>query len=135
MIELPYPPSSNRYWRSFAGRMVRSKHAIEYREDVQFLAERAGQTMLIGCVSVEMVLCPARPKDWVKRAKKDPDWFLDVKRIDLDNAQKVVLDALQGVAYENDRQITRLSIGLGRPIENGGLLVRVSRDESKGIAA
>jgi crossover junction endodeoxyribonuclease RusA len=52
-----------------------------------------------------------------------------VRRIDIDNAQKVALDALQGIAYENDRQITSLWIKLGQPIKDGGLHVTITEDK------
>jgi len=71
---------------------------------------------------------PVRPADADKREKKDRLWGLNVRRIDIDNAQKVALDALQGIAYENDRQITFLSIKLGQPIAGGGLQVTITED-------
>lgn len=134
MMMLPYPPSTNRYWRNFRGMMVRSKEAIEYKELVQQIASSSGLELRDGCVHVQMSLHPALPQDWVKRQKRDPNWALGVRRIDLDNAQKVALDALQGIAYENDRQVTRLSIALGTPIEGGGLSVLIEDDEKWKVA-
>jgi len=52
-----------------------------------------------------------------------------VRRVDLDNALKVALDAMQGAAYEDDRQITDIRIRLRQPIEGGGMTVTVSTDE------
>lgn len=135
MMLLPYPISVNRYWRNVRGRMIRSKDAEEYKAQVQSIAEDWELKMHDGPVAVDMVLHPARPQDWEKRAKKDEDWALSVRRIDLDNAMKVVLDALQGIAYENDRQITSLSIRLGEPMEDGGLMVWIKDDEVWGVAA
>lgn len=129
MIEFPYPPSVNRYWRSFRGRMVRSSVAVAYKEDVQAIAHKHGMEKIDGPVSVGMILHPPRPKDWAKRKQKnDREWVLQVRRIDLDNAQKVVLDALQGIAYDNDKQITAIAISLGVPIEGGGLTIQVEPD-------
>lgn len=128
MLLLPYPISTNRYWRTFRGRMVRSSLALAYKDLVQEAATEAGLELYGCCVQVEMVLHPPRPKDWEKRERRDPRWVLGVRRIDIDNAQKVAIDALQGVAYENDRQITSLSIRLGSAIEDGGLSVRVAPD-------
>lgn len=128
MLKLPYPISGNRYWRNFRGRMVRSAAAIEYKDEVAAIATAAGLELRAGSVAVMMTLCPPRPQDWVRREKREPLWGLGVRRIDLDNAQKVALDALQGIAYENDRQVTRLSIALGQPIEDGGLIVTVEDD-------
>lgn len=128
MLMLPYPISTNRYWRTFRNRMVRSKEAMEFKDEVAARAVAAGMELHTGSVAVTMTLCPPRPQDWMKREKREPLWELGVRRIDLDNAQKVALDALQGIAYENDRQITSLSIGLGQPIEDGGLIVTVEDD-------
>lgn len=127
-LEFPYPPSVNRYWRSFRGRMVRSSVAVEYKAEVQRIASAAKLALHDGPVCVEMTLHPPRPKDWAKRMSKDAHWALHVRRIDLDNAQKVVLDALQGIAYDNDRQITAISISLGVPLEGGGLTLSVEPD-------
>jgi len=129
MMMLPYPVSGNRYWRHYRGMTVRSKEAMEYRAEVYDIASECLSECLQGCVSVSLVLHPKMPKDWVRRLKKDPHAVLSVGRMDLDNAQKVALDALQGIAFTNDRQVTSLSIRLGQPVEGGGLGVRVSPDE------
>jgi crossover junction endodeoxyribonuclease RusA len=48
-------------------------------------------------------------------------------RIDLDNAIKAAVDAMQGVAYTNDRQVVRLAAAIGEAMPDGGLTVRVDR--------
>jgi crossover junction endodeoxyribonuclease RusA len=54
-------------------------------------------------------LFPQRPQDWAKRARLAPlTWDDDVRCIDLDNANKVLLDALKGVAIEDDRWVREL---------------------------
>jgi len=126
---LPYPISTNRYWRTFRGRTVRSAEANAYKEEVNAIASECLSECLQGCVAVRLVLHPRQPKDWAKRLKKDPRAVLSVARVDLDNAQKVVLDALQGLAFTNDRNVTDLSIRLGPPVEGGGLSVFVKPDE------
>lgn len=125
---LPYPISTNVYWRNFRGRMVRSSAAIAYKDEVGWIARSNGVNLFTVPVMVKLVLHPIRPADAEKREKKDRLWGLSVRRIDIDNAQKVALDALQGIAYENDRQITFLSIKLGQPIAGGGLQVTITED-------
>ena len=44
-------------------------------------------------------------------------------RLDLDNCIKVALDALIGIAYEDDSQVVRLTAEIGEPVEGGGLSV------------
>jgi len=47
-------------------------------------------------------------------------------RMDLDNVIKVVLDALQGVAYMDDKQVRKLTAEIADPVSGGGLSVRVT---------
>lgn len=134
-MRLPYPPSANRYYRNFRGRMVRSAAANAYRGEVQHAAEQGGVTLHTGPVKLSLELLPPTPKDWHKRVKRDGALaVLSVRRIDLDNALKVVLDALQGIAYENDRQITNLFVGLGTVTTDGGVDVIIEEDFSFAIS-
>lgn len=128
MMLLPYPISTNRYWRTFRGRTVRSAEAVAYKNVVNDIAGECMTSPYLGCVAVKLVLHPPKPLDAERRARKDPLWFLSVRRIDLDNALKVCLDALQGIAYVSDRQITSLTIRLGLPIPRGGLSVSIRAD-------
>lgn len=90
-IELPYPPSSNRYWRVWHGRMVVSSEARAYRKLAAALALAAGVRPLAGPVAVRL------------------DVFRPARRGDLDNSLKVLLDSLRGVAYQDDSQIVSLT--------------------------
>lgn len=128
MILLPYPPSLNRAYRNFRGRMVKSSVATLYFESVSRIARQHGVELHEGPVSVDVELCPPKPADWAKRVAKDPQAVLQVRRIDLDNALKVCLDSLQGVAYNNDRQITSLMVRLGEPVPCGAMTVAVAPD-------
>ena len=117
---LPYPPSANRYWRHFRGRTVRSMEADKYRGAVSYYARVAGLTArLSGPVRVRVTLHP-------KLTKKGD---ASKTRLDLDNCAKVLLDALQGIAFENDRQVEDLRILLGGPVEGGGISVIVETME------
>lgn len=123
MIELvlPYPVSANRYWRNYRGIVVPSKEAISYKREVAKIARAAGlQHELSGRIELRYMLYPARPKNWQKRADKDTDgWDDSVRCIDLDNAQKIVIDALQGVVFKNDKSIRRISGRRETPDEKG----------------
>ena len=112
MIELtlPYPISANRYWRSFVPKgatravVVPSDEAKLYKESVGWFVKKAGvRSPFPGRVVIEIQLYPQRPLDWAKRAAKDPfTWDDDVRSIDLDNANKVLLDALKGLVIVDD---------------------------------
>lgn len=118
MIELtlPYPVSANVYWRSFVPRghsraiVTLSDEAKAYKAAVGRLVRAAGVVRPIaGRVAITVRLYPARPQDWARRARKDPaGWDDDVRCIDLDNANKVLLDSLKGWAIEDDRWVRRI---------------------------
>lgn len=107
-IDLPYPPSSNRYWRNFRGRMVTSDEARSYKESVGLLCNVAGLQPIDGKVSVHIDI--RRPAD----------------RRDLDNHAKVLLDSLQGHAYNNDSQIVELHLFMRNDKRNPGATVTVT---------
>lgn len=87
-----------------------SDEAKAYKREVVWIAQQAGVIEPIaGRVSVEIRLYPQRPLDWAKRARRNPmSWDDDVRCMDLDNANKVLLDSLNGIAYEDDRRVCRI---------------------------
>lgn len=131
-LVLPYPPSANAYWRSFVPRgasraiVTVSEEAKTYKSEVGWIARQAGVRKPLDCrCSVRVQLYPARPLDWAKRAAKNPlTWDDDVRSLDIDNANKVLLDALKGIAIVDDsrRYVRRL---LGEQMEPDALPARV----------
>ncbi len=130
-LELPWPLTANDYWRSrsLPGRSVPivyvSAEAKQYKRDVQWLARQAGvRAPLQGRLQVSMWLTPQAPQDAAKRAAKHPnDWDMSVHCLDVDNAQKVTLDALKGIAFDDDKQVHRLLIERAEPGARGLLVV------------
>jgi crossover junction endodeoxyribonuclease RusA len=114
---LPYPISTNRYWRNYRGRTVRSKEAVAYKEQVAWanLGTRHHKP-ISDSVAVVVTLHPKLTAKGV--ASKTV--------MDLDNCLKVTLDALQGVAYDNDAQIKAISVCYGDAVKDGGVTVKVS---------
>ncbi len=112
MIELtlPWPPSVNRYWRTFQGRMLISAEGRTYRKDVadQVLIQR-GAKHYAGKMRVEIEA-----------------WRPDNRRRDLDNLLKAVLDSCTHAGvWEDDSNIVDLRIYWAEHI--GGMLkVKVS---------
>lgn len=114
MIELtlPYPLSANRYWqtRVLPGKSFAITHpsteAKKYKKEIARIANAQGVKPILGQVQYELELYPHLPLDWKKRAKLDPVWWdMTVMCIDLDNARKVLLDALNGIAWTDDSMI------------------------------
>lgn len=113
---LPYPPSANRIWRSFAlpgggVKVILTPEARRYKQEVFWLAKAAGMHVIGGPVSVSIRLVPPGRRS-----------------IDLDNAVKVTLDALQHVAYRNDKQVRRLYAEAAEP-EKGKARLEVTVEE------
>ena len=124
-LVLPYPPSANRYWRNFRGRMVPSAEATAYKAHIWAVARSEGLgAPSVAPMAMELILRPVRPKDWHKRQKADPNGYT-VRCLDIDNALKVAVDALQGIAYINDNQVVDLHIKRGMPVEGGALIVSI----------
>lgn len=88
ILGLPEPPSANRYWRCYRNRVVKSAEARAYQEVVALIAAKA--VPFDGEVSVVLTW-------WRGRASGD-----------LDNRLKVTLDALKGLAYQDDRQVVEI---------------------------
>lgn len=87
---LPFPPSANRYWRMYNGRMVVSAEATAYKMQVMAATRETHARMFTGNVSVTVRVY--RPQ----------------KRGDLDNSIKILIDSLRGIAYADDSQIVAL---------------------------
>lgn len=131
-LELPYPVSANRYWTQFFNPRTKhvqqgpSQEAKEYKREVAWIAKAAGVRVPLTCrVEVRYWLTPHAPQDAAKRAKLDPHgWDLTVQCIDLDNAQKVLMDSLKGVVFEDDRLVHRIVAERAEPGQKG-LIVEV----------
>lgn len=115
MMVFPYPPSANRYWRIWGGRVVRSSEATSYKAICKGIATLTKHPKIDGPVAINVLLHP-------KKTKKGE---ASKTRIDLDNALKVVIDAMQGVIYANDSQVVRIVAEIGCPLTDGGLTIEV----------
>ncbi|WP_176077481.1 RusA family crossover junction endodeoxyribonuclease [Burkholderia dolosa] len=109
-VKLPYPISANRYWHPVRIgpriTIVPTKEAKAYKAEVALLCRSAGMKPITGRVHVHIDLYPARPQDWQKRMRQHgAAWDDTVRCLDVDNARKVVYDALNGVAFEDDGRI------------------------------
>lgn len=89
-LTLPYPPSANRLWRNMRGVMVKSDAARAYQQEISLAARSKGVRPRAGDVKVTL------------------DFYRPRKSGDLDNRIKVVLDGLQGTAFENDSQVIEI---------------------------
>lgn len=115
-LTLPYPISANRYWRTFMPKGFKapvttlSSEAKAYKEQVGWLVKAAGiREPITGRVQIDVRLYPHRPQDWQKRMRDNgARWDDTVQCIDLDNANKVLLDSIKGIAIEDDKWVRRI---------------------------
>ncbi|MPS93791.1 RusA family crossover junction endodeoxyribonuclease [Comamonas sp.] len=135
-LTLPYPISANRYWQTRVIKVGAQSRAMTYvsseakafKEQVGWLAKAAGiLNPILGRVAISYTLHPHCPQDAQRRMKRDPyTWDDTVQCIDLDNAQKVLLDALKGVAIEDDKWVRRITAERGMPVDGGKLVVTIT---------
>ncbi len=103
-IELPYPPSVNRYYRHVGFRTLISREGRAYRTAVCAILRRAGVQPMAGTLAVGLDLYPP-----------------DGRRRDCDNVLKALLDALQhGGAYGDDSQVKKLLVVMRDTVVPGG---------------
>ncbi len=135
-LKLPYPPSANAYWRhrvmnasSKGGRPMAttflSADAKQFKKDVLALARAAGVTApILGRIKVEIWLYPNQPKDWAARVRKlGAEWDDGVLCLDLDNANKVLLDAMKDVVFGDDKFVRVLIAQRMEPDAGGARVV------------
>ncbi len=93
-IFLPLPPSANRIWRNFGGRMVKSSEYRAWKDTAAAsIAHQMGGQPPLGWFTAAMVMPPTRR--------------------DLDNSIKPTLDALQaGGAVQDDKRLRALVISV-----------------------
>jgi crossover junction endodeoxyribonuclease RusA len=121
ILVLDYPVSANVYWRTRVvpaapGRPAMamtyvSPEAKAYQKKVLAAARTAGvMAPMDGRVQIDVRLYPNRPQDWQKRQRQlGANWDDGVRCIDLDNANKVLLDSLKGVVFIDDSwQVRRM---------------------------
>jgi crossover junction endodeoxyribonuclease RusA len=98
-LTLPEPPSANRYWRHARGRTYRSKEADAYLAAVMRVI---GDWKLdSGDLSIPF---------YKGSVKVTATWFRSRRAGDLDNRWKIAGDALNGLLWTDDKQITELHL-------------------------
>ena len=114
-LMLPYPVGSNRVWRQAGGRVIPNAKAVAWKRTAAHLARQHGIELTTGPVEIHCTLHPRMNKDGSSSKT----------RLDCDAPLKSLLDALNGVAYHDDRQVVRIVAEVGGAAVDGGLSVRV----------
>ena len=105
-ITLPLPPSMNHYWRRVGRKTLISAKGREFKADCETMAKMQRVEKFDGEVAVDATIYMAR------------------LGCDLDNRIKPLLDALNGIAYDDDGQVSE--IRMVRGLDRGNPRVEVT---------
>jgi crossover junction endodeoxyribonuclease RusA len=109
VLELPFPPSVNHYYRRAGVRTLISREGRRYRREVIARLAAVRPEPMRGRLKLSIVICPP-----------------DRRAFDLDNRLKALLDAMEHAGvYENDGQIDSIGITRGPLTPGGGAVVTV----------
>jgi crossover junction endodeoxyribonuclease RusA len=109
-LTIPYPPSTNRYYRNVAGRTLISREGRVYRDTVVAILRAARIKPRTGPLAVHVELYPP-----------------DRRKRDVDNALKAINDSLQhGGAFHDDSQIVWLLLERAEVVAGGRVIVRIA---------
>jgi crossover junction endodeoxyribonuclease RusA len=111
LLNLPWPPSANHYYRNVGYRTLRSREGRTFRTNVCSLLAGGG---------------PRKPPAGGRISLCMDAFPPDRRRRDLDNLQKPTLDALQHAGvYQDDSQIDVLVAVRHEPVDGGRVVVVV----------
>ena len=102
---IPTPASRPRVtrWSTYYG-----KKYTKFREDMLILTSKVKSVPLEGNIYAELVFNVPIPKSWPKWKKATKTGAYCDNHADIDNYCKAILDSLNGVYYEDDKQIVML---------------------------
>lgn len=118
-------------WSSTSGCMYTPPETKRYENYIAHCFRISGGQKIEGAVKLNITMLFAIPKS-MKKADKELCKFNEIlpqKKPDVDNCLKAVMDGLNGVAYEDDKQVTsgnvvkRWTTGVER------LEIEIERDE------
>lgn len=85
-------------------------NTAEYEKLVRLRFQNAGGVITDKPVKIEIIAFFAPPKSVRKKQEMLANLILPTKKPDCDNIAKIVLDALNQIAYKDDSQVIELSV-------------------------
>ena len=98
-------------FNSYTRRTYTLQSTQDYEELVRWIYKaKYGNKMLTGEISVEITAFYKIPKSWSKIRKEQAiyDQLKPTVKPDCDNIVKIILDAINGIAYKDDAAVTDL---------------------------
>jgi len=113
LLELPFPPSLNTYYRNVRGRTLLSAKGREYKQDV---------------LAHVLTACKGTPRSMTGRLKVDIQLHFPTRRMcDIDNRPKAILDALEEAGvFDNDSQVDVLTVERREVRKGGACMVMIT---------
>ena len=109
-------------------------NTAEYEKLVRLRFQNAGGQITDKPVKIEIVAFFAPPKSTKKKQKVEmlANRILPIKKPDIDNIAKIVLDALNKIAYVDDAQVVELSVKK-RYASEAKVIVHIEEIETAGV--
>ncbi len=95
-LTLPEPPSANRLWRNGRGRTYTDAAAHEFKLATRVACAKAGITRVVFPTGTPVAVTLT--------------WYRQRKAGDTSNRIKVVEDALNGIVWDDDKQVSELHV-------------------------
>ena len=94
------------------GHAYTPKKTSDYEKAIRDYYQEEGGELFVGPIEVKLVFQMPVPKGYPKRVKSqiEDGTIKHIKRPDLDNMAKAILDALNEVAFTDDSHITKLTL-------------------------
>ena len=115
------------------GRTYTPTATANYEEYVGFLAKKAKVPRRHGPVTLKLLFILEPPTKWKAEEKREAirsQRFAHDKHVDLDNLVKILCDALNNIAWDDDQQVVEI-IATKRYGERDGVWVRIYESEGR----
>jgi len=106
-LTFPYPPSVNAYWLQAGKRRYISKRGVDFKRAVHEICDKL-TSFGDKPIEISIVLYPR-----------------DKRLLDIDNCCKAILDSMNGLMYDDDQQVWKLTVERGKKIKGGGCEVTI----------
>ncbi|MGI6096418.1 MAG: RusA family crossover junction endodeoxyribonuclease [Lachnospiraceae bacterium] len=104
------PKGKGRPRMTKTGHVYTPQQTIDYEEKVRIAWKKSAKgRKMTGALSVEILVFFETPKNWSMKKKTEMMGKFAEKKPDIDNVAKIILDALNKLAYHDDSQVVAIS--------------------------